>query len=78
MEQIPISLKLIDPNCKPGHARAYITKFQDCLILKSLKKALPLNFLPIICDSEEKWIKNLSGNSTYCCVNHFLFQRLGT
>jgi hypothetical protein len=57
MEIVPISLQLMDPNCKPIHARAYtvprsleqqLQQSKEIIrlwTLEFLKKAIPLNGL---------------------------------
>jgi hypothetical protein len=54
MKTVPISLQLMDPNCKPIHVRAYTVprsvekqmhqskKVEDWWTLESLKKTIPL------------------------------------
>jgi hypothetical protein len=49
MKQMPISLQLIDPNCKPSHARAYtVPRSAEQLmqqrkeVVRSLKKTILL------------------------------------
>jgi hypothetical protein len=96
MGQSPISLQLMDPDCNPFHTRAYTVprsldlncnrarKFQDWWTLKSLKKNILLNGLPVPTFEIPK--KNgtiiklpFSGSSTYSCYfTHLLSQRLGT
>jgi hypothetical protein len=58
MEQTIISLQLMDPNCKPVHARACTVsrsleqqlqqskEIEDWWTSESLKKTIPLNGLP--------------------------------
>jgi hypothetical protein len=46
MDSFPISLQMMDPNCKPVHARAYIVprsvEQQDWWKLESLKTSQPI------------------------------------
>jgi hypothetical protein len=53
----PISLQLMDPNCKPVHARAYTVPRSVEQQLHKISENVKIGF-PIICNSKEKQKQN--------------------
>jgi hypothetical protein len=88
MDPMPISLQLMDPNCKPIHARAYNVPRSVEQQLQQSKKILRLVDIGVLeedPDYSSEWaslflsfaIPKKNGASTIRVVTNFLFQRLG-